>query len=71
VELARAEGFAVTDEELELGMRTLAVPVPDPRGDTQAAMAVSAFTARVSLDDLRTRFVPVLRRHAEALGRVL
>lgn len=71
IELARAEGYALTDEELELGMRTLAVPVRDPRGATHAAMAVSAFTARVSLDEMRERFIPALRRHAERLGRLL
>jgi IclR family transcriptional regulator, pca regulon regulatory protein len=71
VELARSERFALTDEELELGMRSLAVPVRDPRGQTHAAMAVSAFTARVSLDELHTRFVPVLQRHAARLGRLL
>jgi IclR family pca regulon transcriptional regulator len=68
---ARSTGVTYTDEELELGMRSMAVPVRDGRGRTVAAMSVSAFTARVSLEQLRDRFLPVLRGHAERLGRLL
>jgi IclR family pca regulon transcriptional regulator len=71
VERARQEALAYTDEELELGMRTMAVPVRDPHGRTHAAMTVSAFSARISLDDMRGQFAPVLRSHAERLGRML
>jgi hypothetical protein len=34
-------------------------------------MSVSAFTARVSLDELRDRFLPVLRGYAQRLGQLL
>ena len=68
---ARVDGFAFTDEELEMGMRTMAVPVRDSRGLTHGAMTVSAFTARISFDRMRAEFVPVLQRHAEHLGRML
>ncbi len=68
---ARVDGFAFTDEELEMGMRTMAVPVRDSMGRTQAAMTVSAFTARISFDRMCAEFVPVLQRHAEHLGRML
>ena len=68
---ARTDGFAYTDEELELGMRSMAVPVRDGRGRTVAAMSVTAFTARVTVAELRERFLPVLRTHAERLGRLL
>lgn len=71
VELARADGYAFTDEELELGMRTMAVPVRDSQSRTQAAMTVSAFTARISLDDMRGQFLPVLQHYADRLGRML
>lgn len=68
---AGAEGYALTDEELALGMRSLAVRVADSRGRPVAAMSVSAATARVSLDELCERFLPVLRERAERLGRTL
>jgi IclR family pca regulon transcriptional regulator len=71
VRQARAEGVAYTDEELELGMRTMAVPVVDTMGQTHAAMSVSAFTARVSLAEMQGRFLQVLQRQAARLGSML
>ncbi|MFC7655487.1 IclR family transcriptional regulator C-terminal domain-containing protein [Pseudonocardia benzenivorans] len=53
VHKVRSEGVAYTDEELEYGMRTMAVPVSDATGRTQAAMAVSVFSARVSMERLQ------------------
>ncbi|NMI01716.1 helix-turn-helix domain-containing protein [Pseudonocardia sp. K10HN5] len=71
VEAARADGYAESDEELELGMRAMAVPVKDARGRTVAAMSVSASSARVSVAEMRRDFLPVLIEHATALGRML
>jgi IclR family pca regulon transcriptional regulator len=67
----RKEGYALTDEELELGVRSIAVPVLDSSGATVAALSVSAATARVSVDELRTRLFPVMQEHARLLGRQL
>ncbi|WP_414710573.1 IclR family transcriptional regulator domain-containing protein [Pseudonocardia sp.] len=49
----------------------MAVPVRDARGRTVAAMSVSTSTARVSSDELRDRFLPVLLEHSARLGRIL
>jgi IclR family transcriptional regulator, pca regulon regulatory protein len=71
IEAARAAGFATSDEELELGMCAVAVPVRDTRGRTVAAMSVSASSARVTAQDMRHDFVPVLAEQAAQLGRML
>ncbi|WIX83117.1 IclR family transcriptional regulator C-terminal domain-containing protein [Amycolatopsis carbonis] len=71
VDLVREQGAAFTDEELEYGLRSLAVPVFDSRGRTVAAMSVSATAGRISMDQLRDEFLPVLRDQAEQLGRKL
>lgn len=71
VQRAREDGYATTDEELELGIRTLAVPVRDSTGHVPAALAVSTLTARVSRTELLENFLPVLITHAERLGRQL
>lgn len=68
---ARQEGLAISDEELELGMRAIAVPVSDGAGRVVAAMSVSASSARVSAERMRREFGPVLRREAGRLGRTL
>ncbi len=71
IDAARREGLAVLNEEIELGMRALAVPVTDGQGRVQAAVSVSAYAARVSVEEMRDRFAPVLRRIAQDIGRRL
>jgi IclR family pca regulon transcriptional regulator len=68
---ARDAGYATSDEELELGMRAVAVPVRDTRGRIVAAMSVSASSARVTAEEMHRDFVPVLTKHAGRLGRML
>ena len=68
---ARAQGYAFTDQELEIGLRSVAIPVADSRGAVVAAMSASASTARVSLQQMVKSFVPVLRANADGLGRAL
>jgi IclR family transcriptional regulator, pca regulon regulatory protein len=69
---AREKGYAISDEELELGLRALAVPVIGANDEIIAAVSVSATSARVRSADLRRRSVPVLqscaRMLAEAIG---
>jgi IclR family pca regulon transcriptional regulator len=64
----REKGYAISDEELELGLRALAVPVAGSGGEIIAAVSVSAASARVRSADLRRRFVPVLRSFASMLA---
>jgi len=68
---ARAQGYAFTDQELEIGLRSIAIPVVDSRGVVVAAMSASASSARVSIQQMVSSFVPVLRASADGLGRAL
>lgn len=71
IDQARIEGFAFTDEELELGMRSMAVPVRNAQGKVVAAMSISTFTARLTLQELRDQCLPVLQKNAALLGCML
>jgi IclR family transcriptional regulator, pca regulon regulatory protein len=71
VKEVRRDGFAISDEELELGMRSLAVPVFDAEGRLLAALSASASSGRIRVSDLRRRFVPVLQRTSEAITRAI
>ena len=71
IEQVRREGVAFTDEELDIGLRTMAVPVTDSASVTQAAMSVSAFAAKVPMAEMQEKFLPVLRREAARLGKML
>jgi IclR family transcriptional regulator, pca regulon regulatory protein len=64
-------GFALTDEELELGLRSVAVPVRGRHGNIMAAMNIGVSAARVSQSELIEKFLPTLRRHALLLGNVV
>lgn len=68
---AAASGYALTDEELELGLRSVAVPVRARNGQIVAAMNVGVPAARVSQSELLEKFLPALRKNAQELGVVL
>lgn len=65
---ARLRRYAVSDEEIEIGLRAVAVPVPASNGDVVAAMAISASSARMSLAKMERDMVPALHRAAATLS---
>ena len=67
----RRQGYAVNDQELEIGLRAIAVPVRDALGETVAAMNVSAEASRVSRRELIDVALPRLRTAAQRLGQRL
>jgi len=67
----RAGGFALADEELELGLRSIAVPVRNRQNRVLAAMNVGVHAARVSNHELIHRALPVLRENARTFVHLL
>ncbi len=68
---ARETGYALLDQELEVGLRSIAVPVHDLRGTVVAAINVGTHASRVSPEEMTARFLPLLTRCANRLGREL
>jgi IclR family pca regulon transcriptional regulator len=66
-----AQGFAVVEDEAELGFRSLAVPVWRRDGRLGFAINVGMASMRGPIEEARERFLPVLRAEAERLGRLL
>ncbi len=60
----REQGYALVDQELEDGLRSMAVPIRDSSGSVIAAMNVSVNSHRVSSRELREELLPELRRSA-------
>lgn len=60
LELVREHGWCMQDQELEDGVRSLAVPVRDADGRVVAAINVSAHASRVTMDELQQAFLPAL-----------
>jgi IclR family pca regulon transcriptional regulator len=60
----RARGWAVADEELAPGVRSVAVPVRDGTGVVRAAMNVTVHAAETSRERLLQHHLPLLLRTA-------
>ena len=67
----RSDGFAITDEELELGLRSIAVPVKTHQNKVVAAMNIGVQAARVSAAEMIHRFLPILQENAGMLAPLL
>jgi IclR family transcriptional regulator, pca regulon regulatory protein len=65
VRQAGEDGFGLVDEELEIGLRSIAVPIRDRTGAIVAAVNVSTPSARHSPAVMRREFLPLLRQAAE------
>lgn len=64
----RRQGWVIVDQELETGLRSLAVPLHDSAGQVLAALNVGTHVSRVSRKELETRFLPVLLQASEELS---
>lgn len=66
----REDGYAIVDQEMELGLRSIAVPVTNAGGRIFAALNISAEASRVEIRQMSEDFLPPLRTAAEALSRL-
>ena len=64
----RERGWALSDERLSLGIRSIAAPVRDACGKTVAAMNVTVHAAETSVSVLNRRHLPVLLETAEKIS---
>jgi IclR family pca regulon transcriptional regulator len=64
----RGQGWALVDGELETGLRSIAAPIRGADDRTIAALNTSASSSRVSLEEFRSRFLPVLIETADAIS---
>jgi IclR family pca regulon transcriptional regulator len=71
LESVRRDGYAIIDQELEIGLRSIAVPIHAPGSRVAAALNVGAQAARISVAEMESRFLPVLREGAYELGLLL
>jgi IclR family transcriptional regulator, pca regulon regulatory protein len=67
----RERGYALVDQELELGVRSIAAPLHDAGGRTVAAINISTHVSRTSKAELQQRFVPALLRTAGEIDHAL
>jgi IclR family pca regulon transcriptional regulator len=64
----RAQGFSIVDEELERGLRSIAVPVVNRAGEAVAGLNISTNSTRITRNHMRDQFLPRLRTAAEQIS---
>lgn len=67
----RRLGYALVDQELEVGLRSLAVPVYGPGGRVVATVNLSGNAPRMPVFDMQTNFLVPLRNAAAELSAFL
>jgi IclR family transcriptional regulator, pca regulon regulatory protein len=71
IDLVRTQGYALLDQELEIGLRSIAVPVLDGRGQALAAINIGANASRVSVERLVDSYLPRLLAAQHEIARIL
>ena len=63
----REQGWALVDQELEEGLRSIAAPIHDGGGRVVAAVNVSAHASRASRETVRRELLPPLLETAKRI----
>ncbi len=67
----RRNGYALCDQEFEVGLRSLAVPVQAPNGRVIATVNISGHAPRMPMLEMQTRYLSHLRAAATELSAFL
>lgn len=67
----RAQGFAMVDQELDLGLRSVAVPVFAGNGELLGAINISTNASRVAVEVLLSDYLPRLQQVAKTVRSVI
>ena len=71
IQTVRLQGYAIADQELEVGFRAASVPVRSASGGWGMAINIGMHGSRVSVEQARDELVPQLRETASAIEREL
>src|SRR5690606_38480168 len=63
----RVQGFSIIDQDLEAGVRSVALPVPGRDGRPKAAMSVGVHAQRVSINEMKEKILPALKEAVSEL----
>lgn len=71
LEQIRLQGYAISDEELELNLKSAAAPIRNGSGAVVAAINVSMLASRVQQAELENTIIPRLLESAQAISNAL
>jgi len=67
IEESRASGWAIVDQELEIGLRSISVPIRNAEGHTVAALNVCCPSSRLTPEQMRTSVLAELMSTSQAI----
>jgi IclR family transcriptional regulator, pca regulon regulatory protein len=67
IEQTRIQGWTLVDQEVEEGVRSLAVPIRSPEGRTLAALTVCSHAFRVSVERIMDQFLPLVLETSKSI----
>lgn len=67
----RSQGWALVDQELEQGLRSIAAPLHSAAGSVVAAINISSTTSSATLERIADEFRPALLRTADLIDEAL
>jgi IclR family transcriptional regulator, pca regulon regulatory protein len=67
----RTDGFCIVDQEREIGLRSIAVPIANRRGVVMAALNVSGQAGRLEFSQMRNEFLPVLQETSRSISAIM
>lgn len=71
IKTTRAQGYSIVDQEVEIGLRSLAVPLISGNGKVQAALNVGVAAPQISSQSLIDSYLPALLQVQASLQSVL
>jgi IclR family pca regulon transcriptional regulator len=71
IDRVRLEGYSIVDQELEIGLGSISVPIRDGQGRVLAALNVGCPSARRTVSDMKTLILPELTDAAQTITRGL
>ncbi len=67
----RLDGYCAVDQELEIGLRSIAIPLRNTRGEVIAALNIGAQAARASCERMKEEFLPLMLGVQADMARLL
>jgi IclR family transcriptional regulator, pca regulon regulatory protein len=71
IEEVRRRGWSIVDQELEVGLRSISVPVRDRTGTIVAALNVCCPSPRIGPEEMHARILPALFDSAQRISRAI
>ena len=71
IDVTREAGYAVIDQEVEIGLRSIAVPLVDMHGRVTAALNTGVAAVQEDAQDLVSAYLPFLLKAQDGLKRLL